>query len=102
VALSGAAGKLADSGANVRIKIDTDKVRQHPLGPRIGEVLGRVPQWYDFLGPCQARSDSRHRSLLITGPQLRDSSEVVAVLKYNVPKPMMETRHRQSGASVVG
>lgn len=91
VALSGAAGKLADSGAKVRIKIDTDKVRQHPLGPRIGEVLGRVPQWYDFLGPAKLDPIRDIDRLLIAGPQLRDSSEVVAVLQYNVPQPMMES-----------
>ncbi|HEU5074392.1 MAG TPA: hypothetical protein VFU02_09470 [Polyangiaceae bacterium] len=91
VALSGAAGKLAKSGAKVRIKIDTDKVRQHALGPRIGEILGRVPQWHDFLGPAKLDPIRDIDRLLIAGPQLRDSSEVVAVLRYNVPEPVMET-----------
>lgn len=91
VALSGAAGKLAKSGAKVRIKIDTDKVRQHPLGPRIGEILGRVPQWYDFLGPAKLDPIRDIDRLLIAGPELRNSSQVVAVLRYNVPEPVMET-----------
>lgn len=91
VALSGSAGKLADSGANVRIKIDTDKVRKHPLGARIGEVLGRVPQWYDFLGPAKLDPIRDIDRLLIAGPQLRDSSEVVAVLQYNVEQSAMES-----------
>lgn len=91
VALSGAAGKLADSGANVRIKIDTDKVRKHPLGARIGEVLGRVPQWQDFLGPAKLDPIRDIDRLLIAGPQLRDSSEVVAVLQYNVEETAMES-----------
>jgi len=91
VALSGAAGKLAKSGAKVRIKIDTDKVRQHPLGPRIGEILGRVPQWYDFLGPAKLDPIRDIDRLLIAGPELRNSSQVVAVLRYNVPESVMET-----------
>ena len=91
VGLSGAAGKLADSGAKVKIKIDTDKVRRHALGPRIGEVLGRVPQWHDFLGPAKLDPIQDIDRLLIAGPQLRDSSEVVAVLQYNVPQQAMET-----------
>lgn len=91
VALSGAAGKLAKSGAKVRIKIDTDKVRQHPLGPRIGDILGRVPQWYDFLGPAKLDPIRDIDRLLIAGPELRNSSQVVAVLRYNVPEAVMET-----------
>jgi hypothetical protein len=107
VALSGAAGKLADSGAKVRIKIDTDKVRRHALGPRIGEVLGRVPQWYDFLGPAKLDPIRDIDRLLIAGPQLRDSSEVVAVLQYNVPQPAMESAidnlvQRSSGEWISG
>lgn len=90
VALSGSAGKLADSNANVRIKVDTEKVRQHALGPRIGEVLGRVPQWHDFLGPAKLDPIRDIDRLLIAGPQLRDSSEVIAVLRYNVERPAME------------
>jgi hypothetical protein len=91
VALSGSAGKLADANANVRIKIDTEKVRQQPLGARIGEVLGRVPQWHDFLGPAKLDPIRDIDRILIAGPQLRDSSEVVAVLKYNVDDAAMET-----------
>lgn len=107
VALSGAAGKLAKSGAKVRIKIDTDKVRQHKLGPRIGEVLGRVPQWHDFLGPAKLDPIRDIDRLLIAGPQLRDSSEVVAVLRYNVPEPVMESAidslvQRSSGEWLTG
>lgn len=107
VALSGTAGKLAKTGAKVRIKIDTDKVRQHPLGPRIGDILGRVPQWYDFLGPAKLDPIRDIDRLLIAGPQLRDSSEVVAVLRYNVPEAVMETAidnlvQRSSGEWLTG
>ncbi len=91
VALSGSAGKLADANANIRIKVDTEKVRRHPLGARIGEVLARVPQWYDFLGPAKLDPIRDIDRLLIAGPQLRDSSEVIAVLKYNVDQAAMET-----------
>jgi hypothetical protein len=90
VALSGSAGKIADENANVRIKIDTEKVREHPLGAKIGQVLGRVPQWHDFLGPAKLDPIQDIDRLLIAGPQLRDSSEVIAVLKYNVGQQDME------------
>lgn len=107
VALSGAAGKIAKSGAKIRIKIDTDKVRQHKLGPRIGDVLGRVPQWYDFLGPAKLDPIRDIDRLLIAGPELRDSSGVVAVLRYNVPEPVMEAAidslvQRSSGEWLTG
>lgn len=90
VALSGSAGKIADENANVRIKIDTEKVREHPLGAKIGQVLARVPQWHDFLGPAKLDPIQDIDRLLIAGPQLRDSSEVIAVLKYNVEQSAME------------
>ncbi|HEY6723472.1 MAG TPA: hypothetical protein VI197_05545 [Polyangiaceae bacterium] len=107
VALSGAAGKLAKSGAKIRIKIDTDKVRQHKLGPRIGEILGRVPQWHDFLGPAKLDPIRDIDRLLIAGPELRDSSGVVAVLRYNVPEPVMASAidslvQRSSGEWLTG
>lgn len=83
VALSGSAGHVADAHANVRLIIYNDRIRHHPLGPRIGKLLGQVDQWHDFFGPAGLDPINDFDRILIAGPQLRDSSNVVAVLRYN-------------------
>jgi hypothetical protein len=87
VALAGSAGKMADANANVRILIYTDTVRGQPLGAQVGRLLASVPQWRDFFGPGGLDPIRDFDRILIAGPQLRDSSEVLAVLQYNVDEP---------------
>jgi hypothetical protein len=84
VALAGSAGKMADANANVRILVYTDTIRGQPLGARVGRLLASVPQWRDFFGPGRLDPIRDFDRILIAGPQLRDSSEVLAVLQYNV------------------
>ncbi len=90
VALSGSAGKVTDPNANVRLYVDTEKVRNHALGPRIGSLLAQVPQWKDFFGPTKIDPIRDIDRVLIAGPQLRDSSEVAAVLRYNLQQREVE------------
>jgi len=86
VALAGAAGKLADSNANVRILLYTDVVRGHALGPRIGELLRRTPQWSDFFGPTGVDPIRDIDRVLIAGPELRDTKNIVAVVGHHLPE----------------
>ncbi len=90
VALAGSAGRVADSHANVRLIIYNDRIRSHPLGARIGKLLGQVDQWHDFFGPAGLDPIKDFDRILIAGPQLRDSSNVVAVLRYNVSRQRMK------------
>ena len=85
VAASGAE-KIADVNANVQIKIFSEKIRSHPLARRIGPLIASVPQWSDFLGPAALDPIADVDRILIWGPQLRDSSEVGALVKVNVSK----------------
>jgi hypothetical protein len=89
VALSGAAGKIADARANIQLILYTERMRKHPLGPRVGRMLGQAYQWRDFLGPSGLDPIHDIDRILIAGPELRDSSEVVAVLHYNVSEERM-------------
>jgi len=84
VALAGAAGKLADSNANVRILLYTDVVRSHPLGPRIGGLMRRSPQWADFFGPTSVDPIRDIDRVLIAGPELRDTKNMVAVIGHRL------------------
>jgi hypothetical protein len=90
VALSGAAGRIADANANVRLIVYTERIRNQPLGPRVGTLLGQAPQWRDFFGPAGLDPIKDVDRILIAGPQLRDSSQVVAVLKHNVSEGRMK------------
>jgi hypothetical protein len=90
VALSGDAKKVVDPNANVRVTVYTEKIRSHPLGRRVGRLLGSVYQWKDFFGPTTIDPIRDVDRLLIVGPQLRDSSGVVAVLKLNLPRARIE------------
>jgi hypothetical protein len=66
--------------------VHNDRVRAHPLGPRIGPMLRNVYQWRDFFGPTSIDPMRDIDRMLIIGPQLRDSREVIAILKFNVPQ----------------
>lgn len=83
VALSGAAGRVADPNANVRVFIYTEKIRRHPLGRDVSTLLASVEQWRDFFGTAGIDPIRDIDRLLIAGPQLRRSEDVVAVLRYN-------------------
>jgi hypothetical protein len=83
-ALSGSAKKVIDADANVRVVVYPEKIRNHPLGPRIGKMLASVYQWRDFFGPAKLDPIRDVDRILIVGPELRDSSKVVAILKLNV------------------
>jgi len=84
VALSGAAGKIADARANIRLILYTDRMRAHPLARRVGSMLSQAYQWRDFFGPSGIDPIQDVDRILLAGPELRDSSQVVAVLQYNV------------------
>jgi hypothetical protein len=86
IALVGEAQKIVGNTGNVQLIVDTEKVRAHPLGPRIGSMLGAIPQWRDFLGHSQIDAIRDFDRLVISAPQLvADSSELVAILFANVP-----------------
>jgi hypothetical protein len=83
VAMAGSAAKVADANANVRLLIFTDRIRNHPLGDQIGKLLAGADQWKDFFGSGGLDPIRDVDRILIAGPQLRDSSEVLAVLRHN-------------------
>ncbi len=84
VARAGLAGKAVDSNANVRILLHMSAVREHPLGTRIGGLLERAPQWSDFFGAAGVDPVRDVDHVLVAGPQLRDSSNVVAVVQHRL------------------
>jgi hypothetical protein len=78
--------RVVDPNANVQVLVHNDRVRLHPLGGRIGPLLRNVYQWRDFFGPTAIDPVRDIDRMLIVGPQLRDSREVVAILQFNLPQ----------------
>jgi hypothetical protein len=83
-ALTGDAKKVIDQDANVRLVIYPEKIRNHPLAPRIGQLLASVYQWRDFFGPAKLDPIRDVDRIMVVGPELRDSKNVAAILKLNV------------------
>ncbi|MEO6601360.1 MAG: hypothetical protein ABIQ16_15890, partial [Polyangiaceae bacterium] len=81
--------RVADSNANVRITLYTEKIRSNPLGARVGPLLGSLYQWRDFFGPAGVDPIRDIDQIYIVGPQLRDSSNVVAILRHHLPPAKM-------------
>jgi len=81
--------RVADPNANVRITLYNDKIRENPLGKRIGPLLGSLYQWRDFFGPAGIDPIKDIDQMYIVGPQLRNSSNVVAILRHHLPAAKM-------------
>lgn len=81
--------RVADPNANVRITLYTEKIRENPLGARIGPLLGSLYQWRDFFGPSGVDPIKDIDQIYIVGPQLRNSSNVVAILRHHLPAAKM-------------
>lgn len=90
VALAGDAGKLADSNANVRVLLYTDQIRENAFGPEIGRLLQRAPQWSDFFGAARVDPIMDLDRILVAGPSLRNTSNVVAVVEHHLPANVIE------------
>jgi hypothetical protein len=85
LAVAGGRG-VVDPNANVTLLIDSQRLRGHPLGPRVGKLLAGVHQWRDFFGPTGIDPVRDIDRIYIAGPQLRDSSSVVALIQHRIPK----------------
>jgi hypothetical protein len=90
IAVKGALRKVIDTNAAVQLVIYNARIRKHPLGGRVGGLLGSIPQWRDFFGPAQINPVNDIEQMMIIGPQLRDSSEVLAALRLSVPDEQLK------------
>ncbi|HEY4106781.1 MAG TPA: hypothetical protein VGM44_22930 [Polyangiaceae bacterium] len=89
--LVGGVRQLVDQKSNVQLWIYADKIRQTPLAPRIGPLLRSLYQWRDFFGPTGVDPIRDIDQILISGPQLRDSSNLMVVIKHHLSQANMHT-----------
>jgi len=88
--LAGKAASVADPNANVKLLLINERLRGLAIAPRLGRLVARLPQWASFFGPTGLDPVRDIRRLYVAGPQFRSSSEVVALIEYEVPRPSMQ------------
>jgi hypothetical protein len=84
VALSGVQTELLDSNANVNLLLLSERVREHPLGARIGKLLVDFPQWSSFFSTAEIDPIRDLNRILIVGPEFRRSADVVAIIEHRL------------------
>lgn len=89
VAMTGLASEIVDANANVNLLLVTERLRQHPLGPRIGRLIMNFPQWSSFFESGAVDPVRDIDRMLVVGPQFRRSADVVAILEHSVPRDVM-------------
>lgn len=89
VALAGVQTELVDSNANVNLLMFSDRVREHPLGPRIGKLLTGLPQWSSFFETAELDPIRDLNRILIVGPEFRRSADVVAIVQHRLGREVL-------------
>jgi hypothetical protein len=89
VALSGVSSEIIDSNANVNLLLVTERLREHPLGPRIGKLIVNFPQWSSFFASGDIDPVRDLNRILVVGPQFRRTADVVAILEHDLPAPVL-------------
>jgi hypothetical protein len=84
VAMSGVQSQLIDSNANVNLLLLSERVREHPLGARIGKLLVAFPQWNSFFESAQLDPIRDLNRILVVGPELRRSADLVAIIQHRL------------------
>lgn len=86
VGLSGDGQKIAPRDPNVSLLIYPERIRDHRLAVQFAPTLTKLKNWRNFFGGTELDPVRDTDRILLAGPQLRDSSRVVAVVRYNVPQ----------------
>jgi hypothetical protein len=90
VAMAGVVSEVVDSNANVSLLLYSERVREHPLGPRIGQLIVNFPQWSSFFASGEIDPVRDLNRILVVGPQFRRSADVVAILEHRLPQRVLK------------
>ncbi len=89
IADNAAVRAVSDPHPNVRVTVDTEKLRAHRLGARVGALLRGIYQWRDFLGPAGIDPVADIDRIYIVGPQLRRSANVTVIIQHRLGQERM-------------
>jgi hypothetical protein len=73
----------ADQPVKVVLILNGDVVRAHPLGPRLGSLLRRLPGWEDVLRGTDVDPLRDTDWVMLSGPSLINSARDVLLLHYS-------------------
>ncbi len=91
IGLAGDAQRIAPQDPNVSLLIYPERIRSHRLANQFAPTLTKLRNWRNFFGGTELDPVRDTDRILLAGPQLRDSSRVVAVVRYNVPQERVRT-----------
>lgn len=84
VELSAVRGPARQSNARVNLLLYSERLRGHPLSPRVGRLISALPQWKSFLGQAQLDPIQQVDRLLMVGSSFRRTADVVAVVRHRL------------------
>jgi hypothetical protein len=75
----------------VKLTINAEVIRAHPVGARLGELIRGIPQWDDFMGGTDLDPIRDFDWIIISGPSLVKSTAHDAVyVHYSVSDAVMD------------
>lgn len=83
IALAGKGAKLIEKQTSVGLVLYMDRVRSHPLGKRIANMLPKLPQWDEFFGDSRVNPVDDFDRMFLLGPSFADTSGLVMAVEYN-------------------
>lgn len=81
---------LTKNPNNVQIILVGSRLREHPVGARLGALLPTLKQWEPFFKGSGINPIDDVDAMVITGPQVRLSGEIVAIMKFNIDMARVE------------
>jgi hypothetical protein len=87
IGISGKAGSIAGKDPNVSLLLGMDAIRSHPSGATLGPMFATLPIWNQFFVGSGVDPVKDLDRILVAGPQFRESSKVVAVVKLKMKEP---------------
>jgi len=82
----------------VKLTINAEVIRAHPVGARLGELIRGIPQWDDFMGGTDLDPIRDFDWIIISGPSLVKSTAHDAVyVHYSVSDAAMDRAVRVVG-----
>jgi len=85
VALAAEKTRVVDSNAAVSLTVYSENIRHHPLGPRVGRLVARLPQWQDFFGPSGIDPVRDMDRIMLVGPDFRDTAGLAVLVQHHLP-----------------
>jgi hypothetical protein len=81
MAALGSVRSVSNTVANVRLQVETARLREHPLGTRVVALLGSIDGWRDLLRPDALNPKDIER-VLVAAPSLEGSAGTVAIIEH--------------------